>query len=76
MVSRSTMRVKLHSCVFSYLGHLPCIKGQADLYHNTVRLCVCVCVCACVYLCARACLCVCARLCVFPFHLPHQVTVV
>ena len=34
-------------------------------------MCVCVSVCACVSLCVRASVC----LCVFPFHLPHQVTV-
>lgn len=66
MVSLSTMRVERHSCVSSYLGYLPCIKGQAGLYRYTVRLCVYVrvSVCACVYVCVCACVRVYVRVCV------------
>jgi len=56
MVSRSTMRVERHSCVSSYLCHLPCIRGQAGLYHYTVRLCV--------YVRVSVCACVCVSVCV------------
>jgi len=68
MVSRSTVKVERHSCVSSYLCHLPCIRGQMGLHHYTVRVHLLVYVCACVYvweyLCVRACLCMCVRQCV------------